>query len=167
MGRGRTEAVVTLSGRLSALFQWAWQSWATRSLAIGGVATLLDLAAFITCGALWSMANPIRAMIGVTLGSIFTFFANRQIAFRDHTPKLAPQALKFALATTGSMFIHAMFVWFLADRLGVQPVLAKLLSDIAVFSVGQLLLLRYIVFPKASGSLEPQLVAVRPSEPVS
>ena len=35
----------------------------------------------------------------------------------------------------------------LADRLGVPVVLAKLVSDVCVFTFGQLLLLRFFVFP--------------------
>lgn len=125
-----------------------WGSWATRSLSMGAIATALDIAVLLVCVKLFGLANPVGAMIGVVAGAVWTFFANRYIAFRDHEPKLAPQALKFGLATFGSMWIHAGAVWLLADRLGLNVVVAKLLADIAVFSVGQLLLLRYVVFPK-------------------
>jgi hypothetical protein len=40
-----------------------------------------------------------------------------------------------------------MLVRTLADRLGVPVVLAKLVSDVCVFTFGQLLLLRFFVFP--------------------
>jgi putative flippase GtrA len=89
------------------------------------------------------------AMVGVFFGSTFTFFLNRHFAFRDHNPKLAPQALKFVVATGICMVIHGGFVSFLRDRHGVPVVFAKLIADVCVFSVGQLLVLRYLVFPKA------------------
>ncbi|HET6982705.1 MAG TPA: hypothetical protein VFI53_11230, partial [Myxococcaceae bacterium] len=42
---------------------------------------------------------------------------------------------------------HALLVRTLHDRLGVPVVLAKLVSDVCVFTFGQLLLLRFFVFP--------------------
>lgn len=133
---------------LVALAKWAWHSWATRSLAIGAVATALDILILLFCVKLFFMPNPVGAMVGVLFGSTFTFFANRHFAFRDHNPKLAPQAAKFVVATLVGMLVHAKFVYIFADRLGVNVVLAKLVADILVFSVGQVLVLRYFVFPK-------------------
>lgn len=125
-----------------------WDSWATRSLAMGGIATVLDVMVLLACVNLLGLPNPVGSMIGVTLGATFTFFANRHFAFRDHNPQLAPQAMKFVLATGGSMLIHGGLVWFLADHHGWNVVVAKLVADVLVFTVGQLLLLRYVVFPK-------------------
>jgi len=124
-----------------------WTSWATRSLALGGIATVLDIFVLLGCVSLGA-PNPVAAMIGVSVGATFTFFANRHFAFRDHHPELAPQVLKFVGATAGAMGIHAALVHLLADTWSVPVVLAKMMADVAVFSVGQLLLLRYVVFPK-------------------
>ena len=63
--------------------------------------------------------------------------------------KLTKPALKFVLATSASMLIHGQLVVLLRDHAGVPFVVAKMIADIGVFSVGQLLLLRYLVFPKA------------------
>ena len=136
------------------LVRRAWGSWATRSLAVGGVATALDVMVLLTCVKWLGMRNPVGAMVGVTFGSTFTFFANRHFAFRDHQPRLAPQAIKFALATGSAMVVHASLVWLLADRWLVPVVFAKLIADLCVFSVGQLLMLRYLVFPKQKLSLK-------------
>jgi hypothetical protein len=38
---------------------------------------------------------------------------------------------------------------FAHDRWGINYTLAKMLCDLLVFTFGQLLLLRYVVFPKA------------------
>lgn len=154
------------------LIRWAWHSWATRSLALGGVATVLDVCVLLTAVKVLKLPNPVGAMCGVCVGATFTFFANKYFAFRDHHPNLAPQALKFALATGGAMLVHAGVVWELADHLHVNVVLAKLLADIAVFSVGQLFLLRYLVFPKAAEGAArparsaPKLESLRETESV-
>jgi putative flippase GtrA len=134
------------------LLKRAFQSWATRSLAVGAVATMLDVAVLLVCVKVIGMPNPAGAMVGVLFGSTFTFFANRHFAFRDHNPKLAPQAAKFAMATAVGMIAHAQIVYMLADRMGIPVVLAKLGADVVVFTVGQMLLLRYFVFPKKSAA---------------
>lgn len=141
---------------LVALARWAWHSWTTRSLAVGAVATAIDILILLACVKWFLLPNPVGAMVGVLFGSTFTFFANRHFAFRDHNPKLAPQAAKFVVATFVGMLVHAQFVYIFADRLGVPVVLAKLGADLLVFTVGQMLLLRYFVFPKHQPKTAPQ-----------
>jgi putative flippase GtrA len=133
---------------LRRLLRWVWESWATRSMAVGGVGALLDIGVLLVCVHAFGLPNPLGAMVGVAVGCTFAFFANRHFAFRDHTPEIAPQALKYALSTAGAMLIHASLVWLLADRWGLPVVLAKVIADFLVFTVGQLLVMRYVVFPK-------------------
>jgi hypothetical protein len=159
---------------LKGLATWAWNSWATRSLAIGAIATAIDigvglgiiflferlnhdglqLLAGVTIDEyLWTRAG---AMLGVAVGAAFTFFANRHFAFKEHNPKLASPALKFLIATGLAMLVHGQLVVLLNMRLHVPFVAAKMIADIGVFSIGQLLLLRYLVFPKKKEpALEP------------
>ncbi len=141
-----------LSGLL-ALVKRFLQSWASRSLAVGAVATGIDILVLLACVDIFDLPNPLAAMVGVLFGSTFTFFANRHFAFRDHNPELAPQAARFALFTALGMMAHAWVVYMFANRMGVPVVLAKLGADIIVFTVGQMLVLRYFVFPKKK---EPQ-----------
>jgi len=115
---------------------------------VGAMATALDVMVLLFCVQRLRWSNPAGAMAGVAVGAAFAFFANRHFAFRDHHPQLVPQAAKFIAATAMAMVVHALFVWCLADKLGIPVVIAKLIADVAVFSVGQLLVLRYLVFPK-------------------
>lgn len=127
-----------------------WRSWATRSLAVGGVATALDVLTLLACVKLARLPTPLAAMCGVVVGAVWAFFANRRFAFQDSAGRLGPQALRYGVATGVAMLVHAALVGWLADRVGVPVVLAKLGADVAVFTVGQLLLLRYVVFPKGA-----------------
>jgi Kef-type K+ transport system membrane component KefB len=70
--------------------------------------------------------------------------------------------MKFVLSTCVAMVIHASLIYFLADRLRIPVVLAKFMADILVFSVGQLLVLRYFVFPRRRG-LEGRRSDVNPA----
>lgn len=148
---------------LRSLVRRAWSSWATRSLAVGAVATAIDVLVLLACVKGLGLPNPAAAVVGVVVGGTFAFFANRYFAFRDGQPGLAKPAVRFVLATLVAMAIHAWVVWLLADRMGVPVVLAKLAADVAVFSVGQLLVLRYIVFPRAT----PPTPAEEPLPPVT
>jgi putative flippase GtrA len=145
--------------KLRALIVRAYNYWVTRSLAVGAVATSIDVLILLTCVKLLDLPTPIGAMTGVAVGSTFTFFANRYFAFRDQTPELAPQALRFAVTTGCAMLVHASIVWWLRDRMGVDVVYAKLIADVLVFSVGQLLVLRYIVFRAPKASRRPRVVS--------
>ena len=151
---------------LLALLKWCWHSWATRSLAVGAVATVLDIAVLLVCVKAFRLPNPVGAMVGVLCGSTFTFFANRHFAFRDHNPNLAPQAAKFVLTTIAAMLVHAQIVYVVADRLDVPVVLAKLCADVLVFTVGHMLLLRYFVFPKKKPALISKPVLERDPVPL-
>ena len=131
-----------------AWLKWAYDSWVTRSLVVGACATVLDVCVLLITRKL-GMTTRYSAMVGVLFGSTLTFFLNRHFAFRDHDPKLAPQALKFIVATAVCMVIHGYLVQLLTDRWGVPVVISKLLADLVVFTGGQLLVLRYLVFPKA------------------
>lgn len=137
------------SSTLKKWARWAANSWATRSLAVGALATVLDLATVGVTYQLLEAATWVATSVGALLGAIFTFFVNRHFAFRDHRPQLAPQAIKFVMTTAASVAIHAGVVWLLSVRHGMNIYVAKLISDVAVFSVGQLFVLRYVVFPKA------------------
>jgi putative flippase GtrA len=123
--------------------------WASRSLAVGAVATFVDVCVLLVCVRLLGFPNPLGAAVGVAVGSTVAFLGNRTFAFRDREPELGPQLLRFVATVSVGMALHASLVHVLADLFSVPVVLAKLVADLAVFGVGQLFLLRYVVFPKA------------------
>lgn len=148
--------------RLKRFAHKAWKSWATRSLAVGGVATVIDVAFGTFMVSVLLAPSAEAAMSGALLGSVFTFFANRYFAFREKNPKLATPAVRFAIVNGVSIFLHGLLVAWLRDKLGVPFVPAKLASDVVVFSVFQLLLLRYVVFRKSPEATEPEAAAAPP-----
>ena len=123
------------------------RSWAVPSLMVGAVATLVDVGVLLS-SIRWLHASTAEgAMLGVAVGSTVAFLGNRRFAFRSSARAWKPEALRFLAGTLAGMGVHAMMVRTLADRLGVPVVLAKLVSDVCVFTFGQLLLLRFFVFP--------------------
>jgi|GEM_PF-6183720 len=125
------------------------RGWASRSLAVGAVATLVDVGVLLICVRWLGFPNPLGAAVGVAVGSTVAFFGNRVFAFPDCEPEMAPQLVRFIATVSIGMALHASLVHVLADLFTVPVVLAKLIADLAVFGLGQLFLLRYLVFPAA------------------
>ena len=124
------------------------KSWAARSLQVGALATVLDICVLLVCKKVLNLPTPVGAAIGVAIGSTLAFFLNRSFAFRAQGTPVTGQAVKFVISTLIAMSIHAPLVGILADWLDVPVVVAKLIADVLVFSIGQLLVLRFLVFRK-------------------
>jgi putative flippase GtrA len=138
-----------------ALVDRVLKSWAARSLQVGALATAIDVCVLLICVRIFKLPNPAGAAAGVAVGSTVTFVLNRTFAFRDKHSPVGPQALRFILSTLVAMAIHAPLVYLLANKVGIDVVVAKLIADVLVFSVGQLLVLRFLVFHKSPAVRPP------------
>jgi putative flippase GtrA len=160
-------ASVAMSNEAGAQPQTWWKKltgwWATRSLAIGAGATVVD----VTIGTLLvSVAHlPTRAsaMLALGVGTTLNFLAHRYFAFREHNPKLASPAMRWLLMTVVQTIVHGQLVVMLRDWWGVPFVPAKMAADLVVFSAAQLLLVRYVVFPKKSPEATEVAATTSPS----
>ena len=123
------------------------RAWAVPSLFVGAAATAIDVTVLLAAMRWLHASSAGGAMLGVAVGSTVAFVGNRRFAFQSSARAWAPEALRFVVGTAVGMVLHAAMVRTLADRGGVPVVLAKLLSDVCVFTFGQLLLLRFFVFP--------------------
>ena len=132
-----------------ALVQRVMRSWAARSLQVGALATVVDICVLLVCKKALKLPTPVGAAAGVAIGSTIAFFLNRRWAFRAQGTPVAGQAVKFLISTLIAMSIHAPLVGILADRLDVPVVVAKLIADVLVFSIGQLLAMRFLIFRKS------------------
>ena len=133
-----------------ALVQRVMRSWAARSLQVGALATVVDVCVLLVCKKVLKLPTPVGAAIGVAIGSTIAFFLNRSFAFRAQGTPVAGQAVKFIISTLIAMSIHAPLVGILADWLDIQVVIAKLIADVLVFSIGQLLAMRFLIFRKSA-----------------
>jgi putative flippase GtrA len=133
-----------------ALVQRVMRSWAARSLQVGALATVVDICVLVVCKKVLKLPTPVAAAIGVAIGSTIAFFLNRRYAFRAQGTPVTGQAVKFLISTLIAMSIHAPLVGILADWLDIQVVLAKLIADVLVFSIGQLLAMRFLIFRKSA-----------------
>ena len=126
----------------------ALRSWISVSLIGNLVGTIFDLSVVI---ALVQVAhfNPVAAApCGVFVGATVNFFINKTFAFKDSHGHTGLQLARFLGGTAVAAAVHAGLVYILTNKLGVFYVISKLIADVLVFTVGNLFLLRFIVFPK-------------------
>jgi putative flippase GtrA len=129
----------------------AWQHWAVKSLLVGALASAVDLALLLasSTGAGWAPGPS--AATGVMGGAATSFLLNRRFTFRQQGPVLGP-AIRFALGTAVLAALHAAAVTWLSGSFRAPLLLAKYASDVGVLLGGNLLLLRYVVFPAPRGA---------------
>lgn len=145
-------AVSTRASFFQRLSQW----WAARTLALGVVATALDLGLGMTLRA-FGVPTRTAAMSGTTLGATFNFFANRSLAFRDHQQPFVRSVIKYVVMAVTLSAIHGQVTTWLCDGKSLPYPLAKVLADVLVITLNQPLLLRYFVFPRHVGGNKPSV----------
>ncbi|HUB08916.1 MAG TPA: GtrA family protein [Myxococcales bacterium] len=133
---------------VEAAWRWAQRYWALRTLEAGAASTLVDVAVLISLVRLAHLDPVPAAASGVAAGATVNFILSRRYAFRDSRGKLSTELWRYVLGMAVAIAIHASLVYALADRLHVYYVAAKLIADVLVFGLGNLFLLRVIVFPR-------------------
>ena len=125
----------------------AWKFWGSRTLMIGAVSTTLDLC---TGGLVLWLGGPTRAaaMAGTTVGSTFSYFANRYFAFQDHEEPVARSGIKYFLMQAVLGVLHGQVTVMLRDHAGIHYVASKMMADMLVVTGPQMVLMRYFIFPK-------------------
>jgi putative flippase GtrA len=122
--------------------------WAGVSTLCGSFSTIFDLGLVIVLVQFFHFDAVLAAPIGVFFGSAVNFTLNRLLAFRDSRGHVVSQAIRYFAGTVVAASVHAGVMYLLTDRLHVYYVISKFVADILVFTGGNLLLFRYLVFPK-------------------
>jgi len=122
--------------------------WAARSLAASGVASLGDYSVLLVCAKLLRLPSTVSAFLGLCIGISSSFLLNRRFAFRQSSATFGGALVRYLVAIGCLIPLHAVTVGLLTDRVQIPIVLAKLLADATLLAGGQLLLLRYVVFPR-------------------
>jgi putative flippase GtrA len=121
--------------------------WIWRSLLASCVGTAVDYALLTTATMVFGVRTVLAAALGTSTGATINFLINRRFAFRTHTTPIGPQAVRYVVAIGLLLCVHALCVAALRDRAGVPLLVAKVGCDLLFLVAGQLLVLRYVVFP--------------------
>lgn len=103
---------------------------------------LYSLLIWLTGGALALTANVTARLVSATVN----FTVNRTLVFQDREP-LLPSAVKYALLAAGVLAANSLILWVLLNPVGLNPYLAKLLTEVTLF-VCSWLVQRKLIFPK-------------------
>jgi putative flippase GtrA len=126
----------------------ALRSWISVSLIGSMIGTVFDLAVVITLVQAAHFNAAAAAPCGVFVGATANFFVNKIFAFKDSHGHTGAQLARFLGGTALAAAVHAGLVYLLTNKLGIFYVFSKLIADVMVFTVGNLFLLRFVVFPK-------------------
>ncbi len=131
------------------------RSWVSISLAASFIATFFDLAVVIALVQLRHFNAAAAAPLGVVVGATVNFAINKIWSFKDSIGRLHHQYLRFLGGTAIAAAAHAAFVHVFTNLLGVNYVISKIIADLLVFTVGNLVILRLVVFPKNVPAVPP------------
>jgi len=109
----------------------------------GGSGVLLDFATYTTLLA-FSINYQAANACGYLAGTLLSFALNRHFTFQTYDNTLRRLALFFAAAGVGYV-ISSIALWLLIDRVGLNPLLAKI-ATLGVVLVVQFSLNRAITF---------------------
>ena len=141
--------------KLKSLAQKIYRSWATRSLAIGAGATFVDVTIGTILVTFLGMPTRFGAMCALAVGTTVNFLGHRYIAFRETNAKVADPALRWLAMTVLQTIAHGQLMVMQHDWWGIPFIPAKFAADLVVFTGAQLLLVRYVVFPKKAAETAP------------
>jgi putative flippase GtrA len=126
-------------------------SWVVKSLAANGVAWLADASTLWVLHQVFGVWTEVATFIGLSVGLSASFLLNRRFAFRDSAMSLGGSLLRYAVAMAALMTLHSVVVGQLVDRFGLPLMAGKIAADVTIMLGGQLLVLRYLVFPRNKG----------------
>jgi putative flippase GtrA len=129
-------------------------SWATKSLLFGALAGAVDYSIGTFLAVVLNAPTRLCAAVGLCFGATFNYLTQRNIAFKGRASK--GSFLRWLIVTVLQIAVHGQIVVLLRDRLGVPYVLSKMGGDLLIFSVLQLVLLRYVVFREVSPRSAPE-----------
>jgi putative flippase GtrA len=153
------------------LFERLAKLWVFRSLAMGAIATSLDLAVLLTGVELLDLPRVPCVLAGVCTGATTGFLLNRSFVFAGNGGRLGLQAIKYGVCVAGELSLHTACSFFLIEKLGVPYLIAKFSSDAVIMNALHLVLLRHVVFPatestRASAMQLPVTVAAPEPSPM-
>lgn len=121
--------------------------WALRSLIVGAGAVIVALVIGWIVLAFGGSAR-VAAMLGLAVAWSFTYVANRAWAFDDSDASLGSSGLKFVVMAVATTLVHGQVVAWLTETWSVPFTIAKLLGDVLVVTIPNLIIMRFVVFPK-------------------
>lgn len=132
---------------------------------INGSAFVLDMAMLTLIGTFWHLPYGVTFSIGYALASVYAFFLNRTLNFREHGD-LGRQSTKYTFVIVSNYVIWILGFGTLLGVLGVQLQVARVIAA-CIEGVYIYVLLRFWVFThrRTTGSATAVALPALPGDP--
>lgn len=99
---------------------------------VGVAATITDWSIFFVLGSWAGLSSVYAALIAYCCGGVLSYSLNRMHTFASERSHLEA-GWRFAAVMAAGFAMTGFFVWLFADRLGLPPMAARVLSTGIVF----------------------------------
>jgi putative flippase GtrA len=123
---------------------WQWLRHHTTALLSTGV----DYTVMVTCVEGFGLAPVLATVIGAACGAITNFLVNRSFTYHATRDPGTGQAWRFVLVSAGSLGLNAGGVQLFHGVLGLQYMLARVITSIIVSNGWNYPMLRFFVFSR-------------------
>jgi putative flippase GtrA len=145
-------SATTTGGRPLSAAVWEWVRHHISSI----LATIGDYAVMIACVELIGMRPVPATALGALVGGVTNFILARFFAYRATEAGVGGQTWRYALVSTGSLGLNAVGEHLFANILGLQYLLARVITSIIVSNAWNYPLQRFFVFSRrAEGAKHP------------
>ena len=100
----------------------------------------------ITCVEALHLRPVVATLIGATCGATTNFFVNRRFTYQAVGVRVSRQIWRFALVSGTSLALNAGGEYLFHNVLGLQYVLARVITSVIVSNGWNYPMLRYFVF---------------------
>jgi putative flippase GtrA len=129
---------------LSAASIWLWLRHHTTALLSTGV----DYGVMVTCVEGFGLGPVLATVIGASCGAITNFLVNRSFTYRATSDPRVGQAWRFVLVSGGSLGLNAGGEYLFHNVVGLQYMLARVITSIIVSNGWNFPMLRFFVFSR-------------------
>jgi putative flippase GtrA len=131
---------------------WEWVRHHATSLVTTGV----DYMCMIACVELLGLAPVPATVVGALTGAVTSFTLGRLFTYRAREVSVAGQSWRYALVSGASLVLNAAGEHLFSDILGLQYLLARVITSTIVSNAWNYPLQRFFVFSRrADGSQHP------------
>jgi putative flippase GtrA len=127
---------------------WQWLRHHTTSV----MSTVVDYGVMVTCVEALHMGTVRATVVGATCGAMANFIINRSFTYRAKGARVSRQAARFALVSAASLALNAAGEHLFNHVLGIQYLLARIITSVIVSNGWNYPMLRFFVFSDRASS---------------
>ncbi len=130
---------------MSTLWQWV------RHHLVAILATIVDYAVMVACVEALGLRPVPATLVGAMAGAVTSFTAGRLFIYRATETGVAGQTWRYALVSAASLALNAGGEHLFSDILGLQYLVARVITSVIVSNAWNYPLQRFFVFSRRVG----------------